>query len=105
MGPPIEYRTYKSFMELQDQFARIPSPAPAMIHVAKEITICGIFYALSMTLFPISYIKTEEFYEHGALVTGFYTFLAMTLFRAKFYTGWNLSISSIHLSGVSYIEK
>lgn len=59
-------------------------------------------YLLGDTYFPLSRLRSEEFYENGPLYVFWWATISVYMLRCKYYFGWKLSMVSVHSSGISY---
>ena len=50
-------------------------------------------------------LSKADFYLNSGAYILFYTFLSVTLCRAKYYFGWKLTMAGVHASGVSWNGK
>ena len=105
IGPPLEFNDYDQFMALNGAFQKIDSVWPIVFVTLGETVLFAGLYAVEQMFFPVMAMADPGFYLNSGIYILWYTFLTVTLCRAKYYFGWKLSMAGVHASGVSWTEK
>lgn len=98
------YKYFEDYIELRNQYTRIPSPWKVVGHDVGYSLILVVFYVGHMFLFPLDVMKDPAFAEKGFWYIALYSFLCVTSLRFKYYFAWKLSMGAVHASGISYQE-
>ena len=109
IGPSIEYKDFINFMAETDCYARL---GENILLILTQGTlyfigsfICMAFYAISAVKLPVSRVIEEDFGKHNLFYVLAYVYCSIPGVRAKFYSGWVLSYSTLIFSGAAYTEK
>ena len=109
IGPSIEFKDFINFMAETDCYSRLNEN---IYYILKQGTLyflgsflCMAFYAISAVKLPVSKVVEEDFGKHNIFYTLTYIYCCIPGVRAKFYSGWLLSYSTLIYSGAAYTEK
>ena len=106
IGPSFEFKDFIDFINFEGCYANLP------VKFIITSGLKGYVYALLMMAFygalkpkiPLEYVGTVEYGKQSVLYKYIYLTIAMTLHRAKFYSGWLLSYAGFIISGIAYTE-
>ncbi|XP_043935389.1 lysophospholipid acyltransferase 7 isoform X1 [Protopterus annectens] len=102
-GPFYRYRTYQDWLNQIDSLT-IPSWEPFLLRL-KMAPVYGIFFLLVSYLFPLEYVKSEEFEERAFLFRLFYMMPVFFVFRMRFYVAWIFAECSCIAAGFGAYPK
>jgi len=104
-GPAFNMKEYLEFVDgslFKDApNGKMPSPyVPAFKKIIATLAVTiGVFLNMK---YPLTYARTEEFFDHSFLYKILYMWMATSLCRFPYYFAWMLSEGSCILSGVGY---
>nr|XP_060636385.1 lysophospholipid acyltransferase 7 [Anolis sagrei ordinatus] len=85
-GPFFRYRTHYDWLNQPDSSA-IPSWQP-LLSRAKFIPVFGAFFLAVSHFFPLSYVRSDDFYKRALPFRLFYMVPIFFVFRMRFYVAW-----------------
>jgi lysophospholipid acyltransferase len=109
VGPSIEYKDFINFINEADCYSNLKDN---FIYLFKHSILYFLgsfvsmaFYSIMANKMPFERTGEKEFGEHSLLYQLVYIYLSFPGVRARYYSGWLLSYSSLIISGISYTEK
>ena len=109
IGPSLEYKDFINFMDETDCYSRL---GENMLYIITQGTLyffgsfaCMGFYAVLAQKLPVQKVVDEEFGEHNIFYVLGYIYCCIPGVRARYYSGWLLSYSTIIYTGIAYTEK
>lgn len=109
IGPSIEYKDFINFICETDCYSRLREN---IFYILKQGFLyfigsfaCMAFYSVISNKLPISRVVEEDFGKHNLLYILAYIYFSIPGVRARYYSGWLLSYSTVIFSGASYTEK
>ncbi|XP_051576999.1 lysophospholipid acyltransferase 7 [Myxocyprinus asiaticus] len=85
-GPFFRYQTYVDWLQ-QSSPLSLPGKEPCLQRV-KMVPVYGALFLAVNSVFPLSYVHTEEFLEHNYFYRFFYMVAIFFVFRMRFYSAW-----------------
>ena len=108
IGPSIEFKDFINFINESDCYSRLNENLKYIFKNGLQYLllsfICMAYYAIISNILPIGYFATEDF-NHNLIYSLSYIFICVPGIRARYYSGWTLSYSTLVFSGISYTEK
>ncbi|XP_017785549.1 PREDICTED: lysophospholipid acyltransferase 7 [Nicrophorus vespilloides] len=90
-GPYIRYKTFRDYFE-KSSFAKLADWKQITLQKIKFIPLYAILFLAASSTWPLSYAKTDEFYEERSLLYRFwYIWPNFFTFRMRLYIGLVLS--------------
>ena len=109
VGPSIEFKDFINFMQETDCYSRLRENIFYILGQGALYFfgsfICMGFYAISAVKLPVSKVIEEDFGNHSLLYVLAYIYFCIPGVRARYYSGWLLSYSTVIFSGLAYTEK
>lgn len=102
IGTAFPYNYFEDYIELRNQYVKIPSPWKAIGRDFAIALFMLLVYFFHITVFPLSYLQSIEFADNDFWYIIYYSMVCVTVIRSKYYFGWKLSMGAIHASGISY---
>ena len=109
IGPSLEYKDFINFMTETDCYSKL---GENIFYILTQGTIyfigsflCMGFYALLAVKLPVAKVVEEDFGQHNILYVLAYIYFCIPGVRARYYSGWLLSYSTVIYSGIAYTEK
>ncbi|XP_062321812.1 lysophospholipid acyltransferase 7 isoform X2 [Osmerus eperlanus] len=85
-GPFFRFQTYMDWLR-QPRPLSLPGQEPCLQRLKLVPVYAGLFLAVN-SVYPLSYVRTEEFLEHNYFFRLFYMTLVFFVFRMRFYAAW-----------------
>ncbi|XP_017321095.1 lysophospholipid acyltransferase 7 [Ictalurus punctatus] len=85
-GPFFRYQTYVDWLEQTDPLA-LPCKVPCLSKLKLVPVYAALFMGVNF-LFPLSYVRTDDFLEHNFFFRFFYMVAVFFVFRMRFYSAW-----------------
>ena len=108
VGPSFEFKDFINFINEKDCYTKLNEKfLYIFINGFKYLIvsfICMAAYSIISNTFPLDYFIDKDF-NHNLLYSLSYIFISVPGVRAKYYSGWVLSYSTLVFSGLSYTEK
>ena len=109
VGPSIEYKDFINFICESDCYSRLQDNIFYIIGTGFLYFIgsfaCMAFYAIVSQKLPVSRVVEEDFGKHNLLYVLAYIYCCIPAVRARYYSGWLLSYSTVIFTGAAYTEK
>ena len=109
IGPSIEYKDFINFINETDCYSRLRENIFYIMTQGVFYFIgsflCMAFYAILAVKLPVSKVVEEDFGNHNLLYVLTYIYFCIPGVRARYYSGWLLSYSTLIFSGIAYTEK
>ena len=109
IGPSIEYKDFINFIKEVDNYSNLNEN---FLFILKKgfmyffgSFIFMAYYAIVSNKIPVDAFSQEEFGRHNLLYLFVYMYFSVPAVRARYYSGWILSYSTLIFSGLSYTEK
>ena len=109
IGPSIEFKDFINFMTETDCYSKL---GENIFYILTQGTlyfigsfICMAFYAILAVKLPVAKVVEEDFGQHNLLYVLAYIYFCIPGVRARYYSGWLLSYSTVILAGIAYTEK
>ena len=109
IGPSLEYKDFNNFMLETDCYSRL---GENIYYILTQGTLYFLgsfvsmaFYAIIAQKLPVAKVVEEDFGQHNLLYVLAYIYFCIPGVRAKYYSGWILSYSTVIFSGIAYTEK
>ena len=109
IGPSIEYKDFINFICETDCYSRL---SENMSYILKNGFLyflgsfaCMGFYSILASKLPVSRVVEEDFGKHNLFYVLAYIYFCIPGVRARYYSGWLLSYSTVIFTGVAYTEK
>jgi lysophospholipid acyltransferase len=109
IGPSLEYKDFNNFMLETDCYSRL---GENINYILTQGTLyffvsfaCMAFYAVLAQKLPVAKVVEEDFGQHNLFYVLAYIYFCIPGVRAKYYSGWLLSYSTVIFSGIAYTEK
>lgn len=103
-GPSIDFKDFRSFINLENEYQEIPIVNCLKVTAVKALQwliLLALYFSL-LPKFPLEWIASEDFSRLGALsMVGYYQIALLTI-RIKYYVGWKLSHNGMILCGLAY---
>jgi len=109
IGPSIEYKDFINFINETDCYTDLNKKfmyifTNGLLYFIGSF-VAMAFYAIVSNKLPVEAVSEEEFGKHSLLYALTYIYFCIPAVRAKFYSGWILSYSTVIFSGLSYTEE
>ena len=108
VGPSFEFKDFINFINEKDCYTKLNEKfLYIFVNGFKYLIvsfICMAAYSIISNTFPLDYFIDKDF-NHNLLYSLSYIFISVPGVRAKYYSGWVLSYSTLVFSGLSYTEK
>ena len=109
MGPSIEYKDFINFINETDCYTDLSKKFPyifkyGFLYFAGSF-VAMAFYAIVSNKLPIDAVSEKDFGKHSLLYALTYIYFCIPAVRAKYYSGWILSYSTVVFSGLAYTEE
>ncbi|XP_013400325.1 lysophospholipid acyltransferase 7 [Lingula anatina] len=88
-GPYFKYRTYHDMLH-NEHTASIPTWQP-LLEKLKVLPVCALLFIVTSMVYPLEYVKTEEFHQRFFLYRLWYMIVTFFIFRMRIYSAWILS--------------
>ncbi|CAM4702166.1 unnamed protein product [Leuciscus chuanchicus] len=85
-GPFFRYQTYADWLQ-QSSPLSLPGKEPCLQRL-KLVPVYGVLFMAVNFVFPLYYVRTEEFLEHNYFYRFFYMVAIFFVFRMRFYSAW-----------------
>ena len=109
IGPSIEFKDFINFINETGEYADLKGNFFYIFRNGLLYLLISFgemaFYAIISNKLPVEDVVKEEFGKHSFLYTIVYIKLCIPGVRAKYFSGWVLSYSTLIFSGLSYTEK
>ena len=109
IGPSIEFKDFINFMTETDCYSKL---GENIFYILTQGTlyfigsfICMAFYAILAVKLPVAKVVEEDFGQHNLLYVLAYIYFCIPGVRARYYSGWLLSYSTVIYAGIAYTEK
>ena len=109
IGPSIEFKDFINFMTETDCYSKL---GENIFYILTQGTlyfigsfICMAFYAILAVKLPVAKVVEEDFGQHNLLYVLAYIYFCIPGVRARYYSGWLLSYSTVIYTGIAYTEK
>ena len=109
IGPCIEFKDFINFINEKDCYAHLNENIfyillnGILYFIASFIAMA--YYSIISNKIPLEVVAEKEFGQHSLLYSLLYIKICIPAIRARYYSGWNLSYSTLIFSGLSYTEK
>ena len=109
IGPSIEYKDFITFICETDCYSRLNENilyilSNGFLYFFGSFACMG-FYAVLANKLPVSRVVEEDFGKHNVLYVLAYIYFCIPGVRARYYSGWLLSYSTVIFTGTAYTEK
>ena len=109
IGPSLEYKDFINFMTETDCYSRLGENilyilSQGLLYFIGSF-LCMGFYAVLAIKLPVAKVVEEDFGEHSLLYVLAYIYFCIPGVRARYYSGWLLSYSTVIFTGIAYTEK
>ncbi len=109
IGPSIEFKDFINFINETDCYTDLNKKFPFIFKYGLLYFLGSFvamaFYAIVSNKLPIDAVSEKEFGKHSLLYALTYIYFCIPAVRAKFYSGWILSYSTVIFSGLAYTEE
>jgi len=109
VGPSIEYKDFINFIKETDCYSNLDKNLPYLLKNGLNYFLGSFvamaYYAIMSNKLPVEELVKEEFGKHNLLYILAYIYFCIPGIRARYYSGWILSYSTLIFSGLSYTEK
>jgi lysophospholipid acyltransferase len=109
IGPSPEYKDFINFINETDCYSRLNENIFYILRTGffyfVGSFVCMGFYSFMAIKFPVSRVAEEDFGKHNVFYVLAYIYICMPGIRARYYSGWLLSYSTVIFSGIAYTEK
>ncbi|XP_077577832.1 membrane-bound acylglycerophosphatidylinositol O-acyltransferase mboat7 [Stigmatopora nigra] len=85
-GPFFRFQTYSDWLEQSKPLA-LPSWEPCLNRL-KLVPVFGALFLAVNLVFPLAYVRTNDFLEHNFFFRFFYMVVVFFVFRMRFYAAW-----------------
>ena len=109
IGPSIEFKDFINFMTETDCYSKL---GENIFYILTQGTLyfigsffCMAFYAILAVKLPVAKVVEEDFGQHNLLYVLAYIYFCIPGVRARYYSGWLLSYSTVIYAGIAYTEK
>ncbi|TRY89330.1 hypothetical protein DNTS_023621 [Danionella cerebrum] len=85
-GPFFRYQTYADWLQ-QSSPLSLPGKEPCLQRL-KMVPVYGALFITVNSVFPLGYVRAEEFLEHNYFYRFFYMVAVFFVFRMRFYSAW-----------------
>ena len=109
IGPSLEYKDFINFMTETDCYSKL---GENILYILTQGTIyfigsflCMGFYAFLAVKLPVAKVVEEDFGQHNVFYVLAYIYFCIPGVRARYYSGWLLSYSTVIYTGIAYTEK
>ena len=109
IGPSLEFKDFINFINEADCYSRLNENLFYIIRTGFFYFLgsfgCMAFYAIISNKLPVSRVVEEDFGKHNLFYVLAYIYCGIPAIRARYYSGWLLSYSTVIFAGVAYTEK
>ena len=109
IGPSLEYKDFINFICEIDCYRRLNENFLYILRTGLFYFIgsfaCMGFYAVISQKLPVSKVVEEDFGKHNIFYVLAYIYCCIPAVRARYYSGWLLSYSTVIFVGAAYTEK
>ena len=109
IGPSIEFKDFINFMAETDCYSRLNENFGYILSRGIFYFLlsffCMGFYAFIAVKLPVAKVVEEDFGQHNIFYVLAYIYFSIPGIRARYYSGWILSYSTVIFSGLAYTEK
>ena len=109
IGPSIEFKDFINFMTETDCYSKL---GENIFYILTQGTlyfigsfICMTFYAILAVKLPVAKVVEEDFGQHNLLYVLAYIYFCIPGVRARYYSGWLLSYSTVIYTGIAKKKK
>ncbi|KAM9723381.1 lysophospholipid acyltransferase 7 [Menidia menidia] len=85
-GPFFRFQTYMDWLRQPEPLA-LPGREPCLQRL-KLVPLYGALFLAVNSVFPLAYVRTEEFLEENVFYRFFYMVAVFFVFRMRFYAAW-----------------
>ncbi|KAL2084901.1 hypothetical protein ACEWY4_020419 [Coilia grayii] len=85
-GPFFRYQTYVDWLQ-QPSPLSLPGREPCLLRL-RMVPVYGALFLAVNSVFPLAYVRTDEFLEHNFFFRFFYMIAVFFVFRMRFYSAW-----------------
>ncbi|XP_076136244.1 membrane-bound acylglycerophosphatidylinositol O-acyltransferase mboat7 isoform X1 [Alosa pseudoharengus] len=85
-GPFFRFQTYIDWLQ-QPSPLSLPGKDPCLLRLSM-VPVYGALFLSVNYVFPLAYVRTDEFLEHNFLFRFFYMVAVFFVFRMRFYSAW-----------------
>ncbi|XP_028836606.1 membrane-bound acylglycerophosphatidylinositol O-acyltransferase mboat7 [Denticeps clupeoides] len=85
-GPFFRYQTYVDWLQ-QPSPLSLPCWQPCLARL-RFVPVYGVLFLAVNHLFPLAYVRTDDFLERSFFFRFFYMFAVFFVFRMRFYSAW-----------------
>ncbi|XP_017321110.1 lysophospholipid acyltransferase 7 [Ictalurus punctatus] len=103
IGTFFRYQTYVDWLEQTD-----PLSLPCKVPCLSKLKMVPVYAALALGvdfLFPVSYVRTDDFLDHNFFFRFFYMVAVCFAFRMKFYFAWHGAEAGCITAGLGCYPK
>ena len=108
IGPSIEFKDFINFIKEEDCYAHLKDNKNLIIKTSIEYLLFSFLtmflYAFIGPYIPIRVMGEPEFGNYNMLYKIVYLYFVFPCIRAKYYSGWLISYSTLILNGIAYTE-
>ena len=101
IGPSIEFKDFINFMTETDCYSKL---GENIFYILTQGTLYFIGSFICMAFYAIKVVE-EDFGQHNLLYVLAYIYFCIPGVRARYYSGWLLSYSTVIYAGIAYTEK
>jgi lysophospholipid acyltransferase len=109
IGPSLEYKDFINFMTETDCYSKLRENIKYILTQGTIYFIgsfiCMGFYAILAVKLPVARVVEEDFGQHNVFYVLAYIYFCIPGVRARYYSGWLLSYSTVIYTGIAYTEK
>ncbi|KTG45808.1 hypothetical protein cypCar_00002355 [Cyprinus carpio] len=85
-GPFFRYKTYADWLQQSNPLS-LPGKEPCLQRL-KMVPVYGALFIAVNSVFPLPYVRTDEFLDHNYFYRFFYMVAIFFVFRMRFYSAW-----------------
>ena len=108
IGPSIEFKDFINFIKEEDCYANLKENKNLIIKTSIKYLLFSFItmfiYAFIGPYIPIRIMGEPEFGNYNMLYKIVYLYFVFPCIRAKYYSGWLISYSTLILNGIAYTE-
>jgi hypothetical protein len=108
IGPSIEFKDFINFIKEEDCYAHLKENKSFLIQTSIKYLLSSfltMFIYVFGSYIPIRAMGEPDFGNHNLLYKIAYLYFVFPSIRAKYYSGWLISYSTLILNGISYTER
>ena len=109
IGPSLEFKDFINFINETDCYSRLNENIFYIISTGFFYFLgsfgCMAFYTIIANKLPVSRVVEEDFGKHNLFYVLAYIYFGIPGVRARYYSGWLLSYSTVIFTGIAYTEK